>query len=604
MNIKRLNLLASVVLLSFASCTNNMQEVETGQPQLLEQIVMTTEDFQPENSSRTLLDITEDATKSTWAPNDTVGIFPEEGFQVAFPMTSEAGSNSATFTGGGWSLKSSSAYMAYYPMQGKFYLDKENIPVKYNGQNVLENASTAHLGKYDYMVASASTPDQGTVNFQFKHVGALIKLKVKMEEGAAINSIDLLTDQNEFTETGYIDLTATVPSVKPSHKLKSFRIYLNNIAVEANEDLVVYFLMAPVDLTDKTLKAVIYKENGYCQEIPLTGKNFEAGKSYELTTTMMGEEESPTTIHVETAGTFETLIRNEYGSNCLELTSLKITGNLNGTDIRFIRKMAGRKEDGTTYDGKLSSLDLTDANIVAGGDYYYVRKSGTKYYTENNVAGDFMFYFCNLKTIKFPLTITNLGKQVCSHMPEAVGNEGVYVGDDYIGTFTSIIIPTGVTNIEDYAFAWNQNLASIELPNSVKATGYGAFYRCDALTSINIPNSVEGCPCFLHCHGLQYVKLSENPNFTYMGYGAFLGCRSLKSLTIPANILTISDTVFGSELEPSVLEEIHFKATTPPSLHEKSGLPVSWKCKIYVPKGSYNAYKTNSSFKDYTIIEE
>ena len=59
---------------------------------------------------------------------------------------------------------------------------------------------------------------------------------------------------------------------------------------------------------------VIHKKNGYFQEIPLTGKNFEAGKAYELTTTMTSEEETPATIHVETAGSFETAIRGQYGS--------------------------------------------------------------------------------------------------------------------------------------------------------------------------------------------------------------------------------------------------------------------------------------------------
>ena len=59
--------------------------------------------------------------------------------------------------------------------------------------------------------------------------------------------------------------------------------------------------------------------------------------------------------------------------------------------------MAGRKEDGTATTGKLTYLDLTEANIAAGGDYYYMLKSGTKFYTENNVAGGYMFYQCNLK---------------------------------------------------------------------------------------------------------------------------------------------------------------------------------------------------------------
>lgn len=361
-------------------------------------------------------------------------------------------------------------------------------------------------------------------------------------------------------------------------------------------------MMAPVDLSGKSLKAIIVKNNSYYQEIILEGKNFEAGKAYRLTANMVSEEESPTVIDIATAGTFESTIYNKYYSNCYDLTALKVTGNLNGSDIRFLRKMAGRKEDGTATSGKLTYLDLTEANIVSGGDYYYMTAAGTQYYTESNVAGDYMFYFCNLETIKFPLTITKIGNRACCHLPTPHGNENIE-SSTHIGTFKSIIIPNGVTSIGAYAFAWNQNLASIEIPDTVTdlGNGYPVFYRCDAITALNIPDSVESCPNFLACFGVKYIRLSENPKFTYIG-SAFIGCKLLTSLTIPANIQTISSNAFGNEGNPSALKEIHFKSTNPPSLHEKSFLPES--CKIYVPSGSYSKYNNTTPYKDYTIIEE
>ncbi|MBR4048597.1 MAG: leucine-rich repeat protein [Bacteroides sp.] len=606
--------LLSLSFVFLTACTEDEQITAISEAQ---KIVMSVEDFKFDNQTRTSLTPTDDGAVFKWSANDTVGIFPETGSQIAFPMTSGAGTNTATFTGGGWALKTSTPYMAYYPMKGKFYLDKENIPVSYSGQSQTENASTAHLGKFDYMVASATTPanNSSAVNFQFKHLGALVRLKVTMKEHTTIKRITLQTDNKDFIQKGYIDLTSTTPTIDSKYdynKSNTFDIYLNDITVEKDNDLIVYFLMPPVDLRNKPLNAVILKDNGYYQEIPLTGKNFEAGKPYELTVTMASEEESPTTINVETAGTFETIMYEEYGSNCLELTSLKITGNLNGTDIRFIRKMAGRKEDGAAYPGNLTYLDLTDANIVAGGDYYYKPKSGTEYKTENNVASNYMFYFCNLKTLKFPSTITKIGENVCSHLPQPDGNENVE--DNHIGTFTSITIPSGVTYIGNYAFAWNQNLASIELPNTLKEMGYLLFYRCDALTTLNIPNSVEkdGGYTFMWCSNLQFVHISENPKYTTINGSSFLGCKSLTTLTIPANITTIVRGAFAdmdsSENPPSALKEIHFKSTTPPSMYydnqdlSDSGLPSN--CKIYVPMGCYSTYKASKTFKNYTIIEE
>ena len=592
--------LLGISLFFFSSCTEDEQ---FGNIDEVQKIVMSVEDFKFEGQSRTTLTPTDNGATFKWSANDTVGIFPETGSQIAFPMTSGAGTNTATFTGGGWASKTSTPYMAYYPMIGKFYLDKTNIPVNYTGQYVTANASTEHLGKYDYMVASATTPstNASAVNFNFKHLGALVRLKVNMKEASVLRYVTFLTDEDVFTEMGYVDLTAESPTITTKYayqKSKSFQISLNNISVGANEDLIVYFLLPPVNLTGKSLKAIIHKDNGYYQEITLTGKNFEAGKPYELTASMGREEENPSVVNVETAGTFETVVRAEFPYP-YQLTSLKVIGKLNGTDIRFIRKMAGRKEDGSVWSGKLTYLDLTEANIVAGGDYYYKTSSGTEYKTENNVAGNYMFYFCNLKTIKFPTTITKLGEKVCAHLPQPDGNENVE--DGHIGTFTSIIIPTGVTNIGDYAFAWNQNLASIELPETVRNTGQATFYRCDALTTINIPNSVEVCPSFTACFGLRYVKLSENPNFTYIG-AAFWGCKSLNTLTIPANITQIASMAFGSGYDPSYLKELHFKATTPPYLDANSGLPDD--CIIYVPIGSYSAYKSVDPYTNYTIKEE
>ena len=589
---KKFFLYLGISLLFLSSCTDDEQFASIEEAQ---KIIMTVEDFKFDSHSRTVLTPTDDGATFTWSVNDTVGIFPESGSQVAFPMASGAGTNSATFTGGGWALKTSTPYMAYYPMVGKFYLDKENIFVNYTGQSVAENASTAHLGKFDYMVASATTPSFGTVNFQFKHLGALVRLKVKMKEASVLRYVTLNSDENDFTKMGYIDLTEENPSVSTinaSDKSSSFQIGLNNISVAAEEDLIVYFLMPPVDLTGKTLKAVIFKNNGYYQEVVLTGTNFEAGSTYELTATMESEEENPSIINVQDAGSLEPSIKVQYPYP-YQLTSLKITGNLNGTDIRYLRKLAGRKEDGTTTNGKLTYLDLTDANIVTGGEYY-IKYNNTEYLTENNIAGDYMFFQCNLKTIKFPLTVTKLGKEICSHL---------YSSDNHKGTFTSITIPLGVTVIGDNAFAWNQNLASIEIPNTVKEIGGNIIYRCEALTTINIPNSVEKMSCaFFFATGLQYIHLPENSKYTKIESSTFYGCEALKSLTIPVNITTID----WYAIQNSALEEFHFKSNTPPYMSTTMSGQYDFpkNCKIYVPQGCYNTYKTNDAFKNCNIIEE
>ena len=71
------------------------------------------------------------------------------------------------------------------------------------------------------------------------------------------------------------------------------------------------------------------------------------------------------------------------------ITNLKIVGKINGTDLKFIREMAGSDFNREKTDGKLSILDLSEAKIVAGGDAYF--QSSKNYYTSNDKLGNYVF---------------------------------------------------------------------------------------------------------------------------------------------------------------------------------------------------------------------
>ena len=214
---------ASIALLTFVSCTDDMQELKTEQSQFLKQIVMTTQDFQQEVGGRTLYGIADGAVTCTWAENDTVGVFPNEGIQTAFPMSSGAGTKKATFDGGGWALKDGNTYAAYYPNIGEYYLDKHAVPVDYTGQTQVGNASMAHLGAYDYMVAAPTAPEFGSANFVFKHLSALVQLKLTIPQPATITSVKLVTETDAFAVKGKVDIMADAPIITPVVSAKEAR---------------------------------------------------------------------------------------------------------------------------------------------------------------------------------------------------------------------------------------------------------------------------------------------------------------------------------------------------------------------------------------------
>ena len=109
------------------------------------------------------------------------------------------------------------------------------------------------------------------------------------------------------------------------------------------------------------------------------------------------------TIKLEKAGTLPNRIGSSRKYN---ITNLKIIGEINGTDLRMIREMAGSDYRGNDTDGKLSVLDLSEAKIVKGGDWYYKED----YYTSNNVIGSYAFRGCSgLTSLTLPAGITEIG---------------------------------------------------------------------------------------------------------------------------------------------------------------------------------------------------
>ena len=112
------------------------------------------------------------------------------------------------------------------------------------------------------------------------------------------------------------------------------------------------------------------------------------------------------------------------------ITNLKIVGKINGTDLKFIREMAGCDYDGKETDGKLSILDLSDAKIVEGGSAYYSDRDDGFIYTSNDKLGDFAFYGCSgLTSLTLPSSVTKIG---CYALSNCIG-------------LTSLTLPSSVT---------------------------------------------------------------------------------------------------------------------------------------------------------------
>ena len=112
------------------------------------------------------------------------------------------------------------------------------------------------------------------------------------------------------------------------------------------------------------------------------------------------------TIKLDEAGTLPDKIGS---SRMYTITNLKLVGEINGTDLRMIREMAGRNHYDYSTEGNLSVLDLSEAKIVEGGDYY-LNNNHYYHYTSNDEIGYYAFKGCSrLTSINLPAGITEIG---------------------------------------------------------------------------------------------------------------------------------------------------------------------------------------------------
>ena len=265
-----------------------------------------------------------------------------------------------------------------------------------------------------------------------------------------------------------------------------------------------------------------------------------------------------------------TLPQKISASDKYRITHLKIKGKINGTDIKFIREMAGVSVMREETDGELAYLDLSEAQIVSGGDCYYQDYSDNKHYTSDDELGVGFFLKCkSLKAITLPGNLKSVGEyafQDCSsletlNLPSGITSIGNYAFYD-CSSLTNLTLPSGLISIGDRAFQHCISLTSLDLPSSLTTVGEVALAACYYLTSLTLhsgltnikDNSLMGGMSINNLKDVRYIidsdletYLQSNHPIIYdirCGIKYYLNDQEITTLEIPSGITSIGDGVF------------------------------------------------------------
>ena len=117
------------------------------------------------------------------------------------------------------------------------------------------------------------------------------------------------------------------------------------------------------------------------------------------------------------------------------------------------------------------------------------------------------------------------------------GNPLAYAAHVYVNgkELTDLVIPFGVTNINQFAFFQCRTITSVTIPDSVTAIGRCAFYQCGKIASLKIGNAVEsiGYDAFSGCIGLASLVIPDSVVYAHL---AFRGCSGLTSIELGSSL--------------------------------------------------------------------
>ena len=193
--------------------------------------------------------------------------------------------------------------------------------------------------------------------------------------------------------------------------------------------------------------------------------------------------------------------------------------------------------------------------------------------------GDMAFYMHGWDNTMTSVYITDLKSWFNIEFSDIESNPIAYGGHLILNgeEVKKLVVPDGVTSINDNAFYSYYNLTSVTIPSSVSYIGKYSFRYCYQITSLNLSEGLKtiGESAFESCSGLTSVIIPSS--VTSIGNYAFSGCSDLTNVKVGMETpLSITSNTFSNRTNAS----------------------------LYVPTGCKAAYEAADYWKNFKEIIE
>ncbi|MBR3743486.1 MAG: leucine-rich repeat protein [Bacteroidales bacterium] len=560
-----------------------------------------------------------------WAVGDTLGIFPNKGNQVEFPITTQESSTSASFDGGGWALRNNASYAAYYPFSVWNYLrQNETILLDYSGQLQNGNGSYTHLSAYDYLASAKTTPKNSTVTFQMDRLGSILYIDIVVPEPETITSLTISCDEAIFVEKAALNISGSNPVVTPIETKESLTLaFENTTTTEQNETVRAYMAVQPLDFSTKTVTATLETESG-SYTAPVTSRVVNKGKAAFL---RFSDVFTPVNIEFVDA---------EVKRICVEHWDTNGDGELSYKEAAAVTDLGDAFKESNviaSFEELQYFTGLTEICDAAFCNCYNlqsivlpetIQRIGVIAFNACPIArislpeslkeiSHHALYGTNITTIHLPKNVSTISEEGglynCSQLTSITVDENnqYFCAEDGVlfnksktelvcypkkKEGTTYTVPAGVITIGCCAF-YHTDLVEILLPDSLQEIAAVAFGQADALTTINLPS------------GLLTI-----------GHYAFYFSRSITSITIPASVTTLQGTIcHGGSLQEFIVESgnQNYKAVDGVLFNYSGTELINYPCgneatSYYVPQGTTviggDAFWGSGHLKEISIPEE